>query len=431
MNITIITIGTRGDVQPYIALACGLQAAGHVVTLCTHPTYAVWVTEHGIGYAPLAGDIRALLTTPQGSALLSQRNPARLMHAMTELVRPLLRDMMRDIIAAAEGADLLLGSTLAYFIARTAAEVHRVPVYLAGLQWFSPTAAFPAAALPVWPRGLPGAAVYNRLSYRAANRAVYAIAGKALNSVRRELTGLPPLQFGALFDQFRQMRQPVIYGLSRFALPPAAEWNQHVHATGFWFLDRPTWTPPPGLTEFLAAGPPPVYVGFGSMSDQAPAQLAATVVTALVQAGQRGILAAGWGGIQAAALPPTVFPLAEAPHEWLFPRMAAVVHHGGVGTTSRALAAGVPQVVVPFSSDQPFWGEQLRRLGVGTAPIPRKQVTAARLAAAIATATGTDRMRERAQSLGIRVQAEDGVGTAVRLIEALSPHCSVPATPRR
>ena len=174
---------------------------------------------------------------------------------------------------------------------------------------------------------------------------------------------------------------------------------------------------PSKLREFLRAGPPPVYVGFGSIAGRNPAQTTQTVVGALERAGQRGVLSSGWGGLEAARLPGTVFKLDAAPHDLLFPHMAAVVHHGGAGTTAAGLRAGKPTVVCPFFGDQPFWGARVAALGVGPAPIPQRRLTAENLAAAIRRAVTDTEMQGRAYELGVKLRAEDGVGRAVQFIE--------------
>jgi UDP:flavonoid glycosyltransferase YjiC (YdhE family) len=190
--------------------------------------------------------------------------------------------------------------------------------------------------------------------------------------------------------------------------------------TGYWFLDPAAdWTPPSALVEFLATGPPPVYVGFGSMGNQSPEETADLVVQALLQAGQRGIILSGWSGLRTAEKPDSVFMLDSAPFSWLFPRVAAVVHHGGAGTMAAGLRAGVPSIVVPFFGDQPYWGQRVVELGVGPQPIPRRRLTAERLAKAIQQAVSDQPMRQRATELGARIRAEDGVGRAVAIVEQI------------
>jgi sterol 3beta-glucosyltransferase len=200
--------------------------------------------------------------------------------------------------------------------------------------------------------------------------------------------------------------------------PTPEDWPTSVHNTGYWFLDEPGgWQPPKGLLDFLEGGPAPVYVGFGSVGD--PQQAAATtrlVAAALQQAGQRGVLATGWQGMaQMDDLPEGIYMLESAPHSWLFPRMAAVVHHGGAGTTAAGLRAGVPSVVVPFSNDQFAWGQRVFELGVGAPPIPRKKLTAEKLARAIEFALG-ENLKNAAGELGVKIRSENGAQAAAEVV---------------
>ncbi len=171
------------------------------------------------------------------------------------------------------------------------------------------------------------------------------------------------------------------------------------------------------MQRFLDAGDPPVYVGFGSMSGRDPQHLTKLVIDALQQAGVRGLIATGWGGLTAADLPETIFKIDSVPHDWLFPRVAAVVHHGGAGTTAAGLRAGRPTVICPFIVDQPFWGRRVHELGAGAAPIPQKQLTAENLAAAIREVTSDPTIHRKAEVLGEQIRQEDGIGIAVNLIE--------------
>jgi sterol 3beta-glucosyltransferase len=173
------------------------------------------------------------------------------------------------------------------------------------------------------------------------------------------------------------------------------------------------------LEEFLNAGEPPVYVGFGSMGGREPERLAGLIFEALLESGQRGVLLTGWGGIRAQAIPENVFVLESAPHRWLFPRMAAVVHHGGAGTTAEGLRAGAPSVIVPFILDQPFWGRRVEALGAGPAPIHQKRLTAGNLSRAIHSAVTDAGIRGRAAALGKAIRDEDGVGEAVKIIQQI------------
>jgi UDP:flavonoid glycosyltransferase YjiC (YdhE family) len=216
-------------------------------------------------------------------------------------------------------------------------------------------------------------------------------------------------------------RSPVLYGFSPLVIPPPPDWGGNVHVTGYWFLEPAvSWTPPADLTTFLDGGPPPIYVGFGSMSSRRPEETTRLVLSALAQTGQRAVLLSGWGGLTKADLPDSVLMIHSVPHDWLFRRVAAVVHHGGAGTTAAGLRAGAPSVIIPFFGDQPFWGQRVVALGVGPEPIPRQQLTAESLAAAIEEAVTNVAMRRRAADLGEQIRAEDGVARAVEAIQLMS-----------
>jgi sterol 3beta-glucosyltransferase len=200
-------------------------------------------------------------------------------------------------------------------------------------------------------------------------------------------------------------------------IPHPADWPTNVHITGSFFLDaQADWQPSSELNAFLEAGDPPVYIGFGSMAGRDPERLARLSIEALAKSGQRGLLLTGWGGLRTEWVPDNVFVMEAAPHSWLFPRMAAVVHHGGAGTTAEALRAGVPAVVVPFVLDQFFWGARVRALGLGPDPIPQKRLTADRLASAIRVAVTDPDMNRRANARGVAVRAQDGISNAVNIV---------------
>ncbi len=213
-----------------------------------------------------------------------------------------------------------------------------------------------------------------------------------------------------------------MYGFSPSIVPRPADWGSHVHVTGYWFNDPENgWRPPAELAHFLDAGPPPVYVGFGSMTDRDPAVVARIVLEALEQTGCRAVVLSGWARLPGVTDRPGVHFVENVPHDWLFPKMAAVVHHGGAGTTHAGLRAGAPTVVVPFFTDQPFWGARVAELGVGPRPIPRRELSSDRLATALCRVTRDPVMRARASAIGSRIRAEDGVANAVRALSAVWP----------
>jgi len=420
MTVLILAIGSRGDVQPYVALGQGLRRAGHRVVLATSPRFRTMVEDHGIGWAFLSDDLVALVESPDGrgafedmGGIVTGVRAARRLFRQAEAIQ---HDLVRDGWSAARDVrpDVIVFHPKMLAGAHYA-EALGVPAVLAAVfPQLVPTATMPGVGFPDWPLG----PLYRRLT----NGVVLGIAGalgRRYYGPWREAQGLPKRSAGLLTAPDGSPL-PVLFGHSRHVVPDPPDWPPGVAATGFWFLDDDApWTPPPALEAFLAAGEAPVYVGFGSMAGRDPARTTRLVVEALARAGVRGILASGWGGLAAGDLPPDVFALDEAPHAWLFPRVAAVVHHGGAGTTAAGLRAGRPTVICPFFGDQPFWGRRVEALGVGSAPVPQKRLTAERLAAAIREVTTSDAIRRRAAALGEAIRQEDGTGEAVRRIEAI------------
>jgi UDP:flavonoid glycosyltransferase YjiC (YdhE family) len=417
MRIAIIASGSRGDVEPYVALGKGLQAAGHVVRLVTHRDFESLVAAHGVDFWPVEGSVQDVAQSM--AALIENGNFLAILAQMGKEAQRGALALTTASLAACQGMDLIVAGIGGVFVGIAVAEKLGLPVLQAYYIPFTPTSAYPAFVVPR-PPALLGT-LPNRPSYQVARQMMWQAFRSADKAARRAVLDLPAAPFFGPFNAEPVRGQPILYGYSPAVIPPPTDWGADVHVTGYWFLDpAEDWTPDPALADFLAAGPPPVYVGFGSMSSRNPEATANLIVDALARAGQRGIIHAGWGGLQRTELPGSVLMINGAPFSWLFPRVAAVVHHGGAGTTSAGLRAGVPSVVVPFFGDQPFWGQRVADLGVGPAPIPRKKLTAERLAEAIRTAVTDEAMRGRAAELGARIRAEDGVANAVAVVERVA-----------
>jgi len=376
MRITIMAIGSRGDVQPLVALGVGLQRNGHQVRLVAGDEFESLVTGALLEFVPLGFNIQQTMEP--------HTNVFRFLKSITE-----------PILAACQGQQDAIVSTFLGVSTCNLAREQKIPFFYAlqipGLR----TRAFPDPLFPPLPLGKR----YNLFTHALNERIVK--------------RSYPPAQ--ALFEE---PRPEYLFHFSPHLISPPDDWGEFTHVAGFWFLDySPTWRPPSGLEEFLRAGPPPVYVGFGSTATSDPAKLAELVVEALAQAKQRGVLVTGWGGLKAEDLPSNNFLADSIPFDWLFPQMAAAVHHAGAGTVAAALRAGIPSVTVPFGLDQPFWARQVARSGTGPAPIPAKQLTAERLAAAMRTAVEDQAMRARSAAIGQKICSEDGVGNAVKIIE--------------
>lgn len=414
MRIAIIAMGSRGDVQPYLALGKGLKAAGHIVRLITHENFEKLVTSHGIEFCPVKSNVQEVMESPELRELLERGNFLAINKYTSKLVKDISIDWARDGLIACEGTDLLIAGVGGLYLAISLAEKLRIPFLQAYIFPFTPTKAFPAVLFPQSISKLGG--TVNRLSHHLFRQIMWQASRQADGLARQQVLNLPPAPFLGSYNSPILRQYPTLYGLSSSVIPQPADWH-NTHVTGYWFLDEAAdWTPPATLSKFLASGAPPVYIGFGSMGSRNPAATANLVLAALERTGQRGILVSGWGGLNQSHLPPTVHMAESVPHSWLFPRVAAVVHHGGAGTTAAGLRAGVPSIIIPFFGDQLFWGQQVEKLGVGTAPIPRKKLTVELLAQAIDIAVTDPVMRQQAANLGAKIQTEDGIANAVRVI---------------
>ena len=417
MKIAIMALGSRGDVQPYLSLGKGLKAAGHFVRLITHQNFERLVTSHGLEFYPVKGDVQAVLESPEMLKLLEQGNFLAINAHTAKLVRSAAIDWAQDGIAACRRIDLLVAGVGGLYLSIALAQKLNIRFLQAYIFPFTPTTAFPAIVLPQSISRLGG--TVNRLSHHLFRQMMWQGFRQADRLARQQVLNLPPAPFWGSYNSAALRQYPTLYGFSSSVIPQPSDW-QNTQVTGYWFLDAAAdWTPPDALMKFLNSGKPPVYIGFGSMGSRKPAATAALVLAALDRSGQRGILLSGWGGLSQANLPDTVLMVESIPHSWLFPRMAAVVHHGGAGTTAAGLRAGVPSIVIPFFGDQLFWGQRVAKLGVGTAPIPRKQLTVELLAQAIDRAVTDLVMIRQAANLGAKIQAEDGIAHAVAVIHAI------------
>ena len=277
-----------------------------------------------------------------------------------------------------------------------------------------PTRAFPA---PSWPYSVTWADSIITISGWAMYQVVWQWYRPFVKEFRQQL-GLPATSAARYLQTLKNT--PMLSAYSPQIIPHPADWSENVHVCGYFFLDNQTgWQPPADLLSFLDGGNPPVYIGFGSMAGQNPQELAAIVLQALAQSGQRGLLLTGWGALRTGSIPENVFVLESAPHNWLFPRMAAVVHHGGAGTTAEGLRAGIPNIIVPFILDQPFWGKRVHAMGLGPEPVPQKKLSADRLANAIRSAVSDRKIQAQANAIGKAIRAEDGIANAVAVVKQI------------
>jgi UDP:flavonoid glycosyltransferase YjiC (YdhE family) len=406
----IVTSGSTGDVAPYTGLGTRLRDAGHEVTVASHAAFAPVFAAVGLPFVPIPGDMRAILPQAHGQDGRTSGTSPRALARLLRIARPVIAELGAGIVDAVAGTrpEVMLLSTLVAPLGYQVAEAYDVRYAGVFLQPIAPTGDFGSVLLGGRSIGRWG----NRLVTAAATTVSQTLYASPLASLRASL-GLPRQSIRTLR---RAVRGPTFHGFSAAVVPRPTDWPPPLEVVGYWWPARPSgWQPPPELESFLAAGPPPVFVGFGSMAPGHGDRLAGPVLEALRATGVRAVVQAGWSGLRVAD-DPAVLSIGEVPHDWLFPRMAAVVHHAGAGTSAAGLRAGVPAVAVPVLADQPFWARRLHALGVAPPPIPLSRLTAGRLTAALRAVLDNPHYAARAQALSARLAEEDG---AARIIDWL------------
>lgn len=404
-RISIHTLGTRGDLQPYLALAVGLKAAGHQVLIAAPSQYQALVGGHGIGFAHLPGEFLALMETPEAKAAMGGSAGFTAGFKMLSRFKPIARRQLTAEWRAAEQfqPELIIYHPKAIGAPHIAQKIGCPAVLASPLPGFTPTNAFASPMLP-----LRSVGPLNRKSH-----AVMASGGEFLFRTMIADWRVGELGLGKRSQSLRPAA--TLYAYSPSVLPRPSDWPPDVAVTGYWFLDDdPEWSPPDALQAFLAAGDQPVYIGFGSMPGIDPDGLTRTVLEAVKRSRSRAVIATGGGALQRqSGHGDDVCFIEGAPHAKLFPMMAACVHHGGAGTTGASLRAGKPTVICPFFGDQPFWGRLVHSLGAGPPPTQANTLTPDGLAHAIWKARFDPAYREVATRIGNAIAAEDGVANAV------------------
>lgn len=399
MKLLILTYGTEGDTRPLVALGHALRRSGHDVHLLGDARTLGSATELGLANSALSGDIRQLFSD------WSREGPKGTAKALVRLTNANTYAWTVETLAAAEGCDAILTSGLAGFIGLSVAERLGIPAIGAGMIPLTPSREFPSPFLPasLVPRWL------NHASLKLTNQLFWLAFRKSLNEARETVLRLVP-------RQTLPTEHPMLYGISPTILPQPADWPAHARLCGQWQTPAADFTPPNELADFLRAGPPPLYVGFGSMAGIDGQHVAKTLIAAL--AGRRALFFPGWSGMDDITMPDNILRIGTTPHGWLLPRTTAVIHHGGSGTTHSATRAGKPSVVIPFAGDQPFWAERLNRLGIAPPAINGAKLAAKTLRQAIEFVESLA-VRKRAAELGKRMEREDGLAMAVDEIEKL------------
>ena len=413
MRVFLLGVGSQGDVRPLVALAERLRRDGHEAVLAAPPLFKPLAIAAGVPFAPLDLDMIRV-----GEAMANShgvRHFAQLARTLGGLAEVALegawaaaKDCAADVVV--HHPVLPLGQHIAERLGIPGVVAMPLPALV-------PTGAFPP---PIWATTaqLPG--MVNRASYRVARQQLSLWSRRGIDRWRAA-AGLPrrPGRHNPLRSADGS-GATALHAYSEHVLAPPEDWPSTARVCGYWFLPTPSaWTPPRKLAAFLDAGDPPVYIGFGSMTIEDPRGLNAMVQETVTRLGTRAIVASGYQGLRGLAPSDQVLVIRHAPHDWLFPRVSAVVHHGGAGTTGAAAAAGRPQVICPVGTDQPFWAERMRHLGVAAEAPALHAVTGPALEQALRQVHDGRGLQERAAALGSRIRAEDGTGRAVSLLEQI------------
>lgn len=416
LRITCLTIGSRGDVQPYIALCKGLIADGHKVRIATHHEFGPWVKQYGIDFVPVDGDPAELMRLCVENGMFT---PSFIFEVNFKF-RGWLDKLLNSSYEACKGSDLLIDSPSTMGGIHIA-EALGIPYFRAFTMPWTRTRAYPHAfAVPGHKRG----GGYNYMTYMMFDNLFWQITAGQINRWRRKTLGLKPTSL----EKLQANKVPFLYNFSPSVVVPPLDFSDWIRITGYWFLDEgEQYVPPADLVAFIDKAHEDkaklVYIGFGSITVSDSKVLTQQVVGAVRKAGVRCILSKGWSdrlsqnkqdpSALEVPLPSEIFQIKSVPHDWLFRQVDACVHHGGAGTTGASLRAGKPTVIKPFFGDQHFFATRVEDLGVG---IRLEGITVNSLGRAIWNATHEMRMREKARALGEQIRREDGVGTAIKAI---------------
>jgi len=400
MKLLALTYGTEGDTRPIAVLCRALMDHGHEVSLLADAQTLGSARNLGVPHAALSGNMQEDLKT-----LISEgKGVNATVTALARIANAQAESWMRQAAEAAAGCDGIIVSGLTAFVGLSVAEHLHIPLVGAGMIPISPTRAF---ASPFIPGTVPSK--LNKATHHMVNWMLWLSFRKSINRARKRVLGLEPRR--SLWTG-----HPMLYGVSPALLPQPSDWPENTKLCGQWAGPAEAWTPPAGLREFLDAGEPPIYLGFGSMIGFDRGSLSRTLFGALE--GERVLFYPGWSEISEASLPDNFFAIGGTPHNWLFPRTSLAIHHGGSGTTHSACRAGIPSVVLPFAGDQFFWRAQLGRLGVADASISTKHLSADAVRQAVRFAQSTE-TRSKASALAQAMSQEDGTAVAVREIESM------------
>ena len=408
MRITLLSVGSTGDVRPGILLGRELQSRGHQVTVTAFSRFRDMVTAAGLSFYPLSGSAETMMA----SIMEPDTNGLTYLPRLWRGVKDAAPQMIRDLTDSCRDADVMVCSFFGS-VFYSIAEKFDIPCVQVHLFPMDPTGEVPIASI----RNQRMGSFFNKSSYRAGYLVIGTLEKHILGSWRRD-NGLTERRPSLRPDYHIGAHTiPVIYAISPCLFPRPADWDDHVYMSGFFFDESPAeYRPSPELADFLSSGEKPVYIGFGSMNTGDMNRLLSISLRSIHAAGLRAVFNTGWSG-KSLKSTRTVFFTNEVPHDWLFPRVSAVIHHGGAGTTAAGLRCGKPTLVIPFAGDQAFWGHQVFSAGCGPKPVPRDSLSVRRMTRALLDLKSNSGYYESAARLRDQLAAEHGVRVAADMIE--------------
>jgi sterol 3beta-glucosyltransferase len=406
MKIALLTLGTRGDVQPFAVLGKALQESGHDVTLSTAKNFSSFVESYGLPFVPVNADFQAILNSEEGKKMMS--NPLSARKHLHRLIYPMMQDAMKTFYQVSTDKDCVLFHVKAmadYFADKCEGKFIRTNVVPA----IEPTREFINPVFSSW--NLP--AVLNRMSYKLTDLGMKMMQ-TPLNTFRRQI---------GLTEKFQKKNFPSIYGISPHFLDQPQDYPSGAHFTGFW-TERSSEELDKEITDFLSAGDPPLLFTLGSMPFESKLNLSGSIQKLTSELNTRTIVVQGWGLNQTEGLQNNgqIKVIRSAPYDKLMPHIKAAIHHGGIGTIAACLTAGKPFLTCPVLyplGDQHFWGMVAFKKGVGLKPLPLKKMTEENLIRAARKLLNDEQLYINSEHLRIKIAQEDGVGNAIEIIEKM------------
>jgi sterol 3beta-glucosyltransferase len=408
--ITILCSGSRGDFQPYIALALELKKLGKNVRITGSRSFESFICSYGIDFYPIQADFESLHVDKN---MLKQAqtadNPLKMLLAFNKMKKYGIF-MAKEFYAACEGSELIIyhpGVTMGYF----AAENLGIPSVLASPFPMHKTKEHTSVILYGRSKSNP---FTNTVSYSMLQGMLWLASKGSVKGFWKEQFGSKPSKFGCPFERHTDRQHPAIVSCSNFVFKRPSDWNLNIYQSGYWFIEEQAdYNASEELLNFINSGDKPIYIGFGSVFDMDDRyKMSKLVIDALVKSRRRGILC-GMGNLH--NIPDSVFVIDSIPHSWLFERVSAVCHHGGAGTSAAGFKAGVPSIIIPSSNDQFAWAHRAYDLGVGSKPINMKKLTAENLSEAINFAL-QDEIASNAKTLAKNITTENGARDCAKII---------------